>query len=176
MKNRTAEALSVSDVIKDVRAALSEQRARVFVFFTEAHRKLSHSHETFQFAMSQADHCFAADKESGTPFTSQKELLDALANLAGTSKCKLALLAGPDKVARDLAHKLEKAHPGFSEITAIDLPKYYDTDEDVTGHVIEALNRASPDIVLMSSGLRTQEIWIANYRHRLNCSVVMGLH
>lgn len=176
MPQRPIESLSLETVMGMVKSALAEQRARVFVFFTDSHRKLSASIDQFKFAMSQADHCFAGDKQSGATFVSQKDFLDSLARLTTTSKSKIAVLAGPDKASGPLARKLETAHLGFSGIVPIDLAPNYDTDETITGHIIEAINRASPDIVLVASGLKNQEIWIANYRHRFNCSVVIGLH
>jgi UDP-N-acetyl-D-mannosaminuronic acid transferase (WecB/TagA/CpsF family) len=152
-----------------VTSALAEQRARVFVFFTDSHRKLSTSIDQFKFAMSQADHCFAGDKQSGSTFVNQKDFLDSLAQLTKTSKSKIAVLSGPDEASAPLARKLEAAHRGFSGLIPIDLAHNYNTDETITGHIIEAINRANPDIVLVLSSLKNQEIWIANYRHRLNC-------
>ena len=170
------ESLSLESVMGMINSALAEQRARVFVFFTEAHRKLSASIDQFKFAMSQADHCFAGDKQSGAMFVNQKYFLDSLAQLTKTTNSKIALLAGPEKASGPLARKLETTHQGFSGLIAIDLAQNYHTDEAITGQIIEAINRASPDIVLVASDLKNQEIWIANYRHRFNCSVVIGLH
>lgn len=176
LAQRAIETLSLETVLGMVESALAEQRAQVFVFFTEAHRKLAASSDQFTFAMSQADHCFAGDKQSGSTFVNQKGFLDSLAQLTKTNKSKIAVLVGPDKESGPLARKLETAHQGFSGLVPIDLARNYDTDETITGHIIEAINRASPDIVLVASGLKNQEIWIANYRHRFNCSVVIGLH
>jgi UDP-N-acetyl-D-mannosaminuronic acid transferase (WecB/TagA/CpsF family) len=176
MTKRPVETADISVALKTLKGELNEQRARIFIFHTDAHRKLGLRHTLFENAMAQAERLFSGDNLSGTPFIGQKELLDGLASLMKDSPKKVAILSGPTKDARDLAIKMERNHPGFAGLVAIDLPPNYDQDETITGHLIEAINRANVDVVLISSLLKNQEIWLANYRHRFNCSIIIGLH
>lgn len=176
MHKYNIETCESGEAIQAILNELGQQRARVFIFYTDAHRKLSKRHAKFEHAMAQADRIFCAEELIGAPFIGQKEWLDGLAIALKGRTSKVVVLAGPIKDARDLAKKMETTHLGFSGLVAIDLPPNYDSNETITGHVIEAINKVGAEIILLSSMLLNQEVWLANYRHRLNCSVIIGLH
>jgi len=176
MPKRPIETVEFFIVMTALRAELTQHRAHVYIFYTEAHKRLASKQDGFENAIAQAERVFSGDPQCGSPCIGQKELLAGLAQLAHEKHVKIALLCGPVKVARDMAVQLEKDHPGFRGLIAIDLPPSYDTNETITGQVIASINQSGADIVLISSLLRNQEVWLANYRHRCNCSIMIGLH
>lgn len=175
MYKKEVEAVSVDEVIKALLSEVGHQRAHVFVLYTDAHRKLAKRHASFDLAMTQSDRLFCGDELTNPKFVGQKELLDGLAVALKGNPAKVMVLAGPVKDARDLVKKMEQIHVGFRGLVAVDLPPNYDQNEALTGHVIESINKGGAEIILMSSLLLNQEVWIAKYRHRMNCSVILGL-
>jgi UDP-N-acetyl-D-mannosaminuronic acid transferase (WecB/TagA/CpsF family) len=175
MYKKEVEAVSVGEVIKAILGEVGHQRAHVFVLYTDAHRKLAKRHPSFEHAMTQSDRLFCGDELTNAKFVGQKELLDSLAGALKDAPAKVVVLAGPVKDARDLAKKMEQMHVGLTGLVAVDLPPNYDQNETITGHVIESINKVGAEIILMSSMLLNQEIWVSKYRHRINCSVILGL-
>jgi UDP-N-acetyl-D-mannosaminuronic acid transferase (WecB/TagA/CpsF family) len=177
MLKRNPESINAQDFIKRLEGVLPEQRARVFVFVTGRHAELACASEPFEFALSQADFLIASDEYPSThQVLSQDSMLGALATWVSNRAIKVALIAGPERDAEVSSRAIAEKHPALEAIKPISLQRNFDKDEQVTGKVIEEINRLSPDILLVWSSLNAEETWIANYRHRFNCSAVIGLH
>lgn len=176
MYKKEVEPVGVDELIKAILSEIGSGRAHIFVLYTDAHRKLAKRHATFEHAMSQGARLFCGDELINPKFIGQHELLNSLAAVLKGNAAKVMVLAGPVKDARDLAKKMELTHKGFSGLVAVDLPPNYDQNETITGHVIESINKVGAEIIFISSMLLNQEVWLAKYRHRINCSVIIGLH
>ncbi|VFQ46478.1 WecB/TagA/CpsF family glycosyltransferase [Desulfoluna butyratoxydans] len=108
------------------------------------------------------------------------DLVPKLALASPGKKLSLYFLGGRGEVARQAAECLKKKNPGMI-IAGVDSPfvhiegeKLAEADEDDT-EVIERINEAEPDILLVAFGNPKQEAWFHRNRHRLKAAVTIGI-
>jgi UDP-N-acetyl-D-mannosaminuronic acid transferase (WecB/TagA/CpsF family) len=177
MSKRKPEVLTTREFLDRVESLLGEQRSKVFVMVTRRHEELAGKSESFRFALSQADYLIASDELSDAPHVlTQQQMFEAISKWDRVKSLKIALMAGPENSAEAYIKSIKSQFTGFPDIYPITFKDNFEVDEKITGKVIEELNHHSPDILFVWSALKSEEEWIANYRHRFNCSVVIGLH
>src|ERR671936_407939 len=77
------------------------------------------------------------------------------------------LLGSTEDVLRRLAEGLARRFPGAEIAGRLTLPFYAGGDFSGTKEAISEVRRASPDIVWLSLGCPTQELWMLRYGHEL---------
>ncbi|SCY29960.1 WecB/TagA/CpsF family glycosyltransferase [Desulfoluna spongiiphila] len=108
------------------------------------------------------------------------DLVPRLAIAAPGRKLSLYFLGGRGEVARQAAETLKKKNPGML-IAGVDAPfvhvegeKLAQADED-DAEVIDRINEASPDVLLVAFGNPKQEAWFHRNSHRLKAAVTIGI-
>ncbi len=96
-----------------------------------------------------------------------------LANLAGTEGLSMFLLGARPGVAEQAARRLKERHPELKIAGVLD--GYFDhrANSPENELVIQRINAASPDILLLGLGMPLQERWLMANRERLNVRVVL---
>jgi N-acetylglucosaminyldiphosphoundecaprenol N-acetyl-beta-D-mannosaminyltransferase len=94
----------------------------------------------------------------------------ALAALCQAEGRSLYLLGSEPGVAREAAARLEKWYPGLRVAGAHH--GYFDLDSPHDARVIETINAAAPDIVLVGMGSPKQELWVDRHAPELDARVV----
>ncbi len=85
------------------------------------------------------------------------------------------LLGGEPGVAEKAAERLQTLAPGLSVAGILSPPLFFEEEEQTNGRIIEAVNRANPDLLLVGLGAPRQEIWLWENRSRLSFGVGMGV-
>jgi N-acetylglucosaminyldiphosphoundecaprenol N-acetyl-beta-D-mannosaminyltransferase len=83
-------------------------------------------------------------------------------------------LGGAPGVGEDLARTLETSCPGI-EIAGVHSPPFRPTSESEDAAMIDAINRAAPDVLWLGLGTPKQELWIRKHRAKLRVPVMIGV-
>ena len=103
------------------------------------------------------------------------DLLPGISQRCAKSGQTIFLCGGMEGWADTAARNLQSQFPGLKVAGTIFPPFGFEKNEKASGQMIEAINRVSPDFLFVGVGCPKQELWIQNYRHRLNCGVIMGV-
>lgn len=109
-----------------------------------------------------------------TGFDVSMKMLE-LANEKGYS---LFLLGGKEGVAKEAGENIVKKYHNI-RIAGYNNGYFKGSHTGFLGHeeemqVVEKINRAKPDILFVGFGAPKQEMWINEYKERLNCKVIIG--
>ncbi len=96
-----------------------------------------------------------------------------LTALAETENLSLFFLGARPRIAEKAFRKLKKQHPSLTISGALD--GYFDhrTGSSDNERILQAINVASPDILLLGMGMPLQERWLMENRERLNVRVAL---
>ncbi|MGC8778550.1 MAG: WecB/TagA/CpsF family glycosyltransferase [Candidatus Caldatribacteriaceae bacterium] len=97
------------------------------------------------------------------------ELAEALLAEGQKSGWRFYLVGGKEGVAEQAAQRLRKRYPGLQVVGTHH--GYFEEDAPV----VEAINRANPQVLFLGMGSPRQELWIDQYREVLSPLVFMGV-
>lgn len=99
------------------------------------------------------------------------DLLHALCRQAAENKWRLFLLGAAPQVAEQAGAKLAEEFPGLI-ICGVRDGYFKEQEED---DLIDAINKARPDIVAVALGAPKQEFWMSKYKNVIKASVMIGV-
>jgi len=108
------------------------------------------------------------------------DLVPALAKECALTEHTMYFLGGQGNVAQQAANKLVENNPNLI-ISGVDAPfvnitgKKAITFEEDDAAVVEKINLANPDILLIAFGNPKQELWFARNKYRLKAGVAIGI-
>lgn len=163
-----------------VKAAASKKRTRVA--FVNAHciNEMFRS-RVYEKAVRSAD--VILPDGSGMAIATLLSSGRRCANLNGTDLTPELMKAAQDKglsvfllgarpgVAHAASARLKEQFPGLKIAGA--RHGYFDADEEA--RVIDHINAAKPDILLVAFGVPTQDVWLAEHAHRLTAPLTIGV-
>lgn len=119
----------------------------------------------------------------GTPLKERvtgADMVPGLAREAARLGKSIYFLGGRGDSAAQAAMKLQKDYPGF-RIAGIDSPRVHvegselADSEEIDVPIVNRINEARPDILLIAFGNPKQEVWFNRNRHRLQAAVSIGV-
>ncbi|MFQ5728993.1 MAG: WecB/TagA/CpsF family glycosyltransferase [Waddliaceae bacterium] len=108
------------------------------------------------------------------------DLIPLLTEMLGEKERSIYLLGGKEKVAKQAAELLKQLNPGL-KIAGIACPPIHVEGERLVetqqrdALLLEDINKASPDVLLVSLGHPKQEIWFERIRKHLHVPVAIGI-
>jgi N-acetylglucosaminyldiphosphoundecaprenol N-acetyl-beta-D-mannosaminyltransferase len=106
------------------------------------------------------------------------DLTSALAVKAAECGWKIFMLGGAPNVAEEAARRLESANPGLKIVGAeagmTYRPHMPKTDGELIA-LLERINEAEPDILLVAFGAPKQELFISRFKEELSVPVMIGV-
>jgi exopolysaccharide biosynthesis WecB/TagA/CpsF family protein/anti-anti-sigma factor len=108
------------------------------------------------------------------------DLVPALAKAMAVSGHTLYLLGGKGDIAEQAARELQANNPGL-RIVGVHAPFVHTEGDAVTDseaedeEVLQRLNAADPDVLLIGFGNPKQELWFHRNRHRIRAGVTIGV-
>lgn len=99
------------------------------------------------------------------------DLLEAFCPRAAEKGYRLFMLGSKSGVAGEAAQNLQRRFPALQIVGAHH--GYFDRSDDQA--VLEKIQQAAPDLLLVGMGVPRQEEWILRTRDRLNVPVIMGV-
>ncbi len=172
----------LSEVLERVVKAV-ETRQRMSVMYANAHAiLLAQQDDDFKTAINQADLVFCdgngvrlASWLLGRPLPARftpPDWIDALARLCLRKEYRLFLLgAEPDGIG-EAARNLRVRFPSLQITTHHGYFEPYGTENEA---VLEQINEASPDVLLVGMGMPRQELWILENLPRHSTPVVIAV-
>lgn len=100
------------------------------------------------------------------------DLLPELCEVARVEDFTMYLLGAAPGVAARMRENLSQSYPGLNVVG--EHHGYFDHDSESTG-VIEKINAAKPNIVLVAFGAPRQEKWIHKHRDQIDSNVLIGV-
>jgi N-acetylglucosaminyldiphosphoundecaprenol N-acetyl-beta-D-mannosaminyltransferase len=88
--------------------------------------------------------------------------------------CRHYLLGGEPGVPEQLAASLDRACPGIA-IVGTHSPPFRPATPEEDAAIIEAINRAAPDVLWIGLGTPKQEMWMYQHRDKLRVPVMIGV-
>lgn len=88
--------------------------------------------------------------------------------------CRHYLLGGESGVPEQLAASLDRACPGIA-IVGMHSPPFRPATPEEDAAIIEAINRAAPDVLWIGLGTPKQEMWMYQHRDKLRVPVMIGV-
>jgi N-acetylglucosaminyldiphosphoundecaprenol N-acetyl-beta-D-mannosaminyltransferase len=110
----------------------------------------------------------AARKVTGAP------LMDAVIGHGIPLGYRHFLYGGGPGLAERLARRLEQRHPGVRVVGTF-APPFADVDETQVAADVDRIERSACDVVWVGLGCPKQERWMARFRPRLSCPVLVGV-
>jgi N-acetylglucosaminyldiphosphoundecaprenol N-acetyl-beta-D-mannosaminyltransferase len=102
------------------------------------------------------------------------DLVPQLVRLSSAKGYRLFLLGASPAVSDSAAHHMELLSPGVRIVGRLS-PPIRPLDEFENGPILEAIERARPDILLVAFGSPKQEKWISRNREFLKAHVAIGI-
>lgn len=99
------------------------------------------------------------------------DLLHELLRVGEQYHWRVYMLGTTDEVIQAAKERLQQQYSGIQIVGARD--GFFGAAEDE--EVVETIRQAAPDLLFVARGADTQEPWIAQYRDRLNATVMMGV-
>ena len=102
------------------------------------------------------------------------DLVPELAKLSSEKGYRIFLLGASPEISEAAARHMEILYPGVRIVGRLS-PPIRPIDEFDNGPILEAIERARPDILLVAFGSPKQEKWIGRNRHLLKAHVAIGI-
>lgn len=118
-----------------------------------------------------------ASRIMGTPLTQRitgADLLPHLIKLSQSKKRRMFLLGATEDRSRAAAEWIEKTYPG-AQLAGRYSPPFCALEELDHDHIIDLIEQAGVDILLVAFGNPKQEKWLAMHRNRLRVPVCIGV-
>ncbi|EGL82043.1 glycosyl transferase, WecB/TagA/CpsF family [Caldalkalibacillus thermarum TA2.A1] len=115
-----------------------------------------------------------ASRILNTPIKERVAGYDLLHNLCEQTNYypfSVFLLGAKEEVNKKAAENLSKLYPNL-KIVGRKNGYFKETETD---HIVEEVNKASPDLLLVALGVPKQELWIYQNKKRLNAKVAIGV-
>ncbi len=84
------------------------------------------------------------------------------------------LLGGLPGVARVAADRILKDWPGVRVVGTYSPPWGFERDDAECEHILQRIDEARPDLLVVGFGAPKQEIWLARFADRLTCKVAIA--
>ncbi|MDG4594371.1 MAG: WecB/TagA/CpsF family glycosyltransferase [Candidatus Contendobacter sp.] len=119
----------------------------------------------------------------GTPLSGRvtgADLVPALASAMARTGHRLFLLGGRGDIGQQAADQLRRQNPGL-QIAGVYSPFVHTEGEAALNaetddvEIVERINRAAPDVLLVGFGNPKQELWFHRNRHQLKAGVSIGI-
>ncbi|WP_410787970.1 WecB/TagA/CpsF family glycosyltransferase [Kribbella sp. C-35] len=81
---------------------------------------------------------------------------------------------GAEGVADELRERFQELHPAL-KVVGVECPPYRALTDAEDAETVARMNEARPDIVWVGLGAPKQERWMADHRHRLNATILIGV-
>ncbi|MDR0933207.1 MAG: WecB/TagA/CpsF family glycosyltransferase [Victivallales bacterium] len=154
----------------------NDKKCRFCAFINADCLNLAYKNVTYRAVLAQADRVWAdgigaaiAARYLKTPVTDNVNGTDMLPLLCRAGY-KIYLLGGAPGVAERAAERLTATYP---EVRIVGAEHGFFAGRDT--EVIDRINRANPEILLVGLGAPRQELWIAEHLSELKCRVVIGV-
>ena len=118
-----------------------------------------------------------ASRWVGTPIVDNvngTDMLPLLCERAIQKEHRLYLLGGQEGVAQAMAVNLRQRHPGLT-VVGTHHGYFCKQKPEISHQIVDSINRARPDVLLVALGAPHQELWIDAQRPRLDCPIAMGV-
>ncbi|HEY0797140.1 MAG TPA: WecB/TagA/CpsF family glycosyltransferase [Acidisarcina sp.] len=118
-----------------------------------------------------------ASRIMGTPLTQRitgADLLPHLIKLSQSKKRRMFLLGATEDRSRAAAEWIERTYPG-AQLAGRYSPPFCALEELDHDHIIDLIEQAGVDILLVAFGNPKQEKWLAMHRNRLRVPVCIGV-
>ena len=99
-------------------------------------------------------------------------MLPFLCSLAEENKFSIFLLGGKPGIPEKMRENLLLKYP---DLNIVGVHHGFFDRETEEGYIIDEINKASADILLVAFGAPTQEKWIYNHRKQLKPQILMGV-
>ncbi len=151
------------------------------VFFANAHTlNLADSNPEYRDVVNSADHVLGdgtgirwASKINGTPVKDNVNGTDLLPEFFQATAGRSYYLLGAN--AATVREAADKARENFPDARQVGYHHGYVQNAEASARVIEEINAARPDVLLVGMGNPLQEQWIMAHRHELNVPVIIGV-
>jgi N-acetylglucosaminyldiphosphoundecaprenol N-acetyl-beta-D-mannosaminyltransferase len=106
---------------------------------------------------------------------SGSDLFPLLAEMAAEKGYTMFFLGAAEGVAAKAAENLKIKYPGLQVVDTYSPPYGFEDDEVELAYILDRVQEASPDILIVGLGAPKQEKFIYRYRERLKVPVALGL-
>ena len=102
------------------------------------------------------------------------DLMLALSEISARSGYPQFYVGGAPGIADRLSMSMQKRFPGL-RVGGTFSPPFRELNRDEENAMISVLNGSGARIVWVGLGSPKQDLWMARYRHRLNCDLMLGV-
>ncbi|MCR2821411.1 WecB/TagA/CpsF family glycosyltransferase [Lederbergia panacisoli] len=177
--NIKVDVMTSNEVLNEINKKLAK-REKFKLFFLNAHcYNISQQSEEYATNLNNAEYVLndGIGVEIGAKllgFTFKEnlngtDLIPKILDLAAKSNSSVYLLGGSPGVAEQAAENFKKQYPQIS-IVGVQDGYFKDTEK-----VIENINNAKPDILIVALGVPYQENWISDHFSKINANLFMGV-
>ena len=177
--------VEVSGVLPLMEKWIAEGTRTRWIAVTGSHGVLeAHKHPEFKEILKSADLSVpdgrwaaraASKKASSAPKQVRgANLLEAFCDLSARKGYTNFFYGDTEEVLALASRRLTERHPGV-KIVGTCSPPFRELSAEEDRQVVEAINRASPDVLWVGLGLPKQEKWIYTHRERLNARVMVAV-
>jgi N-acetylglucosaminyldiphosphoundecaprenol N-acetyl-beta-D-mannosaminyltransferase len=178
------DAVTMQQAVDSVRAA-AQQRRRLLVSTANLNFVVAaRSDEMFRDSVVHSQLCLAdgmpivwVSRLLGLPVrerVSGAGLFEALCATTAEPTIKVFFFGGPDGVAQTACERINRCHGGV-ECVGFESPGFVSVEAMSGEELIQRINRARPDFVVVSLGAKKGQAWIERNRARLDAPVISHL-
>lgn len=99
------------------------------------------------------------------------EFSEKLIEICSKNEYSVAFLGSSRDVVEAASQNMQKKYPGLNVVFVQD--GFFDENEEAK--IIESLESIKPNVVFAALGVPKQEVWISQYKNRLNSSIMVGV-
>ena len=177
--------VGISEVLLLMERWIQECRGTRWIAVTGSHGLLeAHKHPEFKKILKSADLSVpdgrwaarAAGKKASRAAKQVRgaDLLEAFCDLSSRKGYTSYFYGDTDEVLKLASQRLTERYPTV-KIVGTYSPPFRELTPEEDGQIVEAINRASPDVLWVGLGLPKQEKWIFAHRDRVNARVVVAV-
>ena len=96
-----------------------------------------------------------------------------LASVAAPDRLRLFLLGAMPGVAERAADRIERQWPQVSVVGTLSPPLGFEKSAEQTQHILNQVNAAQADVLVLGFGAPKQELWIAEHFEQIQCPVAI---
>lgn len=180
------DSFTLNDAIAEARRLLGDPQDRTCRYIVTpnvAHTVMLQKHRQFKKAYMHASMVIAdgkpliwASRLTGRPLPeriSGSDFVPAL--LSAMSDCGLTvfLLGAAPGVAETAAERIKSKYPGIDIVGCYSPPFGFETDADENAKIINLINQAQPQLLIIGLGAPKQELWV--YDHHIDLKVRLAI-